>query len=551
MFSSQGPNLTDVLNSKIKTAGIWKDSVEEIDSSPGSVEIVSVVEDELPGSELCFFYKRLFCLQQAKIDPGENENGEISTPPCHGLIPLGQLPLILALLLTVIIAVAIGLGVYFNCIGGFRCRSSFRCIDQTARCDGVFNCRDGEDEYRCVRLSGKKAVLQVFAYGAWRTVCSENWQETYGRVTCKYLGISSFVSSRAYPVTAIEEAFQRHFVAADHWLSADQLTSPQNTTSLREECASGYVIILKCLACGARSRYAPRIVGGNASMPQQWPWQASLQFQGYHLCGGSIITPWWIVTAAHCVYDLYFPRAWSVYAGFVILEEGPANPYLVDKIIYHKNYKPKTMKNDIALIRLAKPLALNGNIEPICLPNYGEHFPEGKMCWISGWGAAEEGGDTSEILNYAGVPLISNKVCNHREVYGGIVASSMLCAGYLQGGIDTCQGDSGGPLVCEDRNTWKLVGTTSFGVGCAEENKPGVYSRITSFLDWIHEQMEVYFPIVSSPQPYLDSGVKGLTLSMVSLIATSSPCSIQVNGARGGDLHSFHALYYVGQRSNC
>ncbi|KAH0624809.1 hypothetical protein JD844_032636 [Phrynosoma platyrhinos] len=145
-----------------------------------------------------------------------------------------------------------------------------------------------------------------------------------------------------------------------------------------------------------------------------------------------------------------------------------------------------------------------GLIEPICLPNFGEHFPEGKMCWISGWGTTEEGGDTSETMNYAGVPLISNKVCNHREVYGGIVASSMLCAGYLKGGIDSCQGDSGGPLVCEDLNTWKLVGTTSFGVGCAEENKPGVYSRITSFLDWIHEQMEVYLLIVPFPVTNLD-----------------------------------------------
>uniref|UniRef100_A0A8C9ESV2 Transmembrane serine protease 3 n=1 Tax=Pavo cristatus TaxID=9049 RepID=A0A8C9ESV2_PAVCR len=89
------------------------------------------------------------------------------------------------------------------------------------------------------------------------------------------------------------------------------------------------------------------------------------------------------------------------------------------------------------------------------------------------------------------VPLISNRICNHRDVYGGIITSSMLCAGFLKGGVDTCQGDSGGPLACEDMSIWKLVGTTSFGVGCAEANKPGVYSRTTSFLGWIHELLRV------------------------------------------------------------
>uniref|UniRef100_A0A8D2PHM0 Transmembrane serine protease 3 n=1 Tax=Zosterops lateralis melanops TaxID=1220523 RepID=A0A8D2PHM0_ZOSLA len=198
------------------------------------------------------------------------------------------------------------------------------------------------------------------------------------------------------------------------------------------------------------------IVGGNASSPRQWPWQVSLQFQGHHLCGGSVITPSWILTAAHC-------------------QDSQVHPHSVEKIIYHRNYKPKTMGNDIALMKLAAPLALNGHIEPICLPNFGEHFPAGKMCWVSGWGATVEGGDTSDTMNYAGVPLISNAICNHRDVYGGIITSSMLCAGFLKGGVDTCQGDSGGPLACEDMSIWKLVGTTSFGVGCAEKNKPGVY----------------------------------------------------------------------------
>ncbi|KAK9402075.1 Tmprss3: Transmembrane protease serine 3, partial [Crotalus adamanteus] len=211
------------------------------DSSLDTTEIASAAEDELPDSNICFCYKRMFCIHQAKVDHSEHENEEIAVPRCHFLIPLRLLPFILALFLTLIIATAIALSVYFNCNGRFQCRSSFKCIDQTARCDGVFNCKDGEDEYRCVRLSGKRAVLQVFSFGTWRTVCSDGWKDNYGNVSCKYLGFSSFVSSSGFPVAAIENEFQKYFVTANHWLSADQLTSPQNATNLREECISGNV----------------------------------------------------------------------------------------------------------------------------------------------------------------------------------------------------------------------------------------------------------------------------------------------------------------------
>uniref|UniRef100_H0Z5C2 Transmembrane serine protease 3 n=1 Tax=Taeniopygia guttata TaxID=59729 RepID=H0Z5C2_TAEGU len=358
---------------------------------------------------------------------------------CHALVSLKYFPYVCGLFLAVTLAVAIGLGVQYNCIGKFRCRSSFKCIQKSARCNGVFNCKEGEDEYRCVRLSGKRAVLQVFTFGSWRTVCSDDWRAEFGNTTCKHLGFSSYVSSGDLPVAAVEKQFQRHFVSLGHWFSADQGTSLHNATNLREECSSGNVIILKCLACGTRASYGARIVGGNASSPRQWPWQVSLQFQGHHLCGGSVITPLWILTAAHCVYDLYLPSSWSVQVGFVTQQDTQVHPHSVEKIIYHRNYKPKTMGNDIALMKLAAPLTLNGHIEPICLPNFGEHFPAGKMCWVSGWGATVEGGDTSDTMNYAGVPLISNAICNHRDVYGGIITSSMLCAGFLKGGVDTCQ----------------------------------------------------------------------------------------------------------------
>ncbi|XP_019521555.1 PREDICTED: transmembrane protease serine 3 isoform X1 [Hipposideros armiger] len=461
----------------------------EVEPEVRSPEIVTMGENDPPAAEAPFSFRSLFGLDDLKISPVTPDADAVAAQ-ILSLLPLKFFPVIVIGLIALILALAIGLGIHFDCSGKYRCRSSLKCIELTARCDGVFDCKDGEDEYRCVRVSGQNGVLQVFTAAVWRTMCSDDWKGHHANVACGQLGFPSYVSSDTLRVDSLEEQFQGDFVSINHLLSDDKVTALHHAVYMREECASGRVVTLKCTACGLRRGYSARIVGGNMSSLAQWPWQASLQFQGYHLCGGSIITPLWIVTAAHCVYDLYLPKSWAIQVGLVSLLDSPAPTYLVEKIIYHSKYKPKRLGNDIALMKLAGPLTFNEMTQPVCLPNSEENFPDGKMCWTSGWGATEEGGDASPVLNHAAVPLISNKICNHRDVYGGIISPSMVCAGYLKGGVDSCQGDSGGPLVCQERRVWKLVGATSFGIGCADANKPGVYTRITSFLDWIHEQLE-------------------------------------------------------------
>ncbi|KAL2103148.1 hypothetical protein ACEWY4_000016 [Coilia grayii] len=240
---------------------------------------------------------------------------------------------------------------------------------------------------------------------------------------------------------AVEEEFRSNLVSIN--LSEPRLLQNikiHNGSNLsKTQCPSGMIVTLRCQACGSRPAYSARIVGGNVSGVGQFPWQVSLHFHSEHLCGGSIITHSWIVTAAHCVYGFAYPSLWEVYVGLIDQPVNGAESVGVEKIIYHNRYRPRGLDYDIALIKLANPLSFSGLVQPICLPGSGEFFKEGSLCWISGWGSQEYDGETSVSLQGARVPLISSKVCVQPGVYPGIISPAMICAGYLEGGTDSCQ----------------------------------------------------------------------------------------------------------------
>ncbi|CAO2628729.1 Plasminogen (Fragment) [Lemmus lemmus] len=138
---------------------------------------------------------------------------------------------------------------------------------------------------------------------------------------------------------------------------------------------------------------------------------------------------------------------------------------------------------------LFSPAIITDKVIPACLPSPNYVVADGTLCFITGWGETQ-GTFGAGLLKEARLPVIENKVCNRYEYLNGRVNSRELCAGNLSGGTDSCQGDSGGPLVCFEKDKYILQGVTSWGLGCARPNKPGVYVRVSWFVNWIEEVMK-------------------------------------------------------------
>ncbi|XP_077051764.1 transmembrane protease serine 2 [Siphateles boraxobius] len=386
----------------------------------------------------------------------------------------------------IIVAVLWYFGV-FECLLGRRCTADNRCVSDSQWCDRKLDCPSGGDEAHCFRLHGSNFLLQMYSNvnHKWEYVCSDGWNNNLGREACAQIGYERDTYE------GYEEIYSTELL--DFMLvKTDSLNmSTHSFLSKSSDCPSNKAVALKCIDCGRSS--GSRIVGGVTVMSKgAWPWQVSLQAFGRHLCGGSVITPSWIVTAAHCVQEISNARDWTVYAGYLTRREmQSAVGNSVGRIVKH-NFDPRTNENDIALMKLNSPLTITTNVRPVCLPSKGMYFSAPRESYVTGWGALYSGGSPSEILQEAKIWLIDRTTCNSRQVYNGQITDTMICAGKLEGGVDSCQGDSGGPLVVKENSLWWLVGDTSWGDGCAFRNKPGVYGNVTYFLDWIYEQMRKY-----------------------------------------------------------
>lgn len=280
-----------------------------------------------------------------------------------------------------------------------------------------------------------------------------------------------------------------------------------------KECPAGFVGTDCSTECGVTNRGVTnsygqfaRIVGGEVAAEASWP--AHIYLRMCHIdhtdqctyCGGTLIDLSTVITAAHCIEDPS-RHTFDVFVGLHDTDQvrqGAALDHLihVTHVIKHPSYNEAKVLYDIAILKLAVQVSLSDTVQVACLPQTADlTFPMyNQPAWAVGWGRIKYNESKSDLLRHVDLHIHNPVACG--KYAPGKNWSTQICAGDRErkGGKDTCQGDSGGPLYVMDmvggKAKYVLAGITSFGIGCASAEYPGIYTRVSAFLNWISAYRE-------------------------------------------------------------
>ncbi|KAF5305580.1 hypothetical protein FQA39_LY01671 [Lamprigera yunnana] len=268
-------------------------------------------------------------------------------------------------------------------------------------------------------------------------------------------------------------------------------------------------------SCGYQE--TSKVLGGTQTDIAEYPWMALLEYRKIagggrtFSCGGALISNRYILTAAHCVTGKITQQVgplvsvrlgeWNTETGqdcvtvqgFSVCNDEPVN-VPIESFVFHNRYDDNSINryHDIALIRLSTTVTFTDFVRPICLPGPTDRAAIGSELWVSGWGRTEYSKNSPMKLKVK-LPIVANNQCANTFRRAGVTLSAaQLCAGGERN-KDSCNGDSGGPLMRveeSDNLQWFVEGIVSFGTRCGTENWPGIYTRVSDYLDWINENIQ-------------------------------------------------------------
>ncbi|CAC5395313.1 CORIN [Mytilus coruscus] len=384
----------------------------------------------------------------------------------------------------------------------FEC-SNHECIPLMNRCDGVPQCSDKSDEYRCVKRQDNGQV-SVYTDGAWTTLCYLN-DQILAEYLCSITGYGPYSSYSAG--VSITDGFLAQSASNPTGIITNYVLNPQMSCS---------ALTLQCgdIECGVPSVSSTSvesyILFGNDAIPGEWPWQSLFFMDGSSGCGATLINPYYAITAAHCVesWTSYMIHVGEVKESEMLGASDDGQRLNVAQVTAHPDYRGSSNSylSDIAIVRLSQPAYYNNYVRPACLATEVKESFEN--CYVTGWGYRED-------IDFAPVPDNLQEVrvdinvdvdrCNKsiQTNLGINVPATGICVENKNPYSPSCHGDSGGPLVCQNKyGRWELVGVTSFGKPyCRGDQIPAVYQSVPYHIDWIIQQTGIQINKANTPTP--------------------------------------------------